>query len=146
MTRAGGELGLSLGSPWSSVARPEASFQPPSSQGGWTLCGAKTSSCRPFLARSNLFFPLRNPSFPGSNKRNKERAGKCPEGQGVAESKCPRVASSFTVARCSCLGSEALPVPLPPVTRWATVPRAPAGSVRGQWGLIGGTECLHPPE
>lgn len=42
--------------------------------------------CRPLLARSNLFLPSRNPSFSGSNKRNKARAGNLPEGRGAAKS------------------------------------------------------------
>lgn len=146
MARACGELSLSLGSPWSSVAQPKASSQPPSSQGRWTLCGAETSSCRPFLARSNLFFPLRSPSFPGSNKRNEEKAGKCPEGQGVAESNCPRVACSFAVARCSCLGSEALPVLSSPRDSLGHSAESACRQCAGPWGLMGGTEGLHPLE
>ena len=102
------------GRPWNycnwEVLKAKASFL----SGRWMLCGAKTCSCRLFLARSNLFFPLRNPSFSGSNKRNKERTGKFLEGQGIAESNCPTVSSFFIAEKCGCLGSETLPVPLPP--------------------------------
>lgn len=58
---------------------------------------------------------IKKSSFPGSNKRNKERAGKFPEGQGIAESNPTVTTSVFIAGRCSCLVSEALPAPLPPV-------------------------------
>lgn len=109
-----------------------------------------TCSCRPFLARSNLFFPSRNPGFPGSNKRNKEGACAFPEGQGVVESSQPAGTSVFTVGRCSCLGSQALPVPLPPV-RDSSEESLDLSSLnahrrvpKAQQCLICGTEDLHP--
>lgn len=101
-----GSSDRSPGRPWNrcgwEVLKAKASFL----SRRWMLHGAKTCSCRLFLARSNLFFPLRNPSFSGSNKRNKERAGKFLEGQGIAETNCPTVTSFFIAEKCDCLGSE----------------------------------------
>lgn len=120
----------------------------PLGEGGFS--GVKTCSCRPFLARSNLFFPSRNPGFPGSNERNKEGARIFPEGQGVAERSRPAVTSVFTVGRCSCLGSEAQRVPLPPVrdSNEESLDLSSLNAYRRVCGarqcLICGPACLHP--
>lgn len=122
MTRADEELRPRSRQPlelsWSAGAsvaerslKPKASFLSGRVDSLWS----KDMQLQALPGQKQPVLSIKKSSFPGSNEKNKERAGKFPEGQGIAESNSTVTTSVFIRGRCSCLGSEALPAPLPPV-------------------------------